>query len=95
MMAVLRRNPRKQVLVRLDKGRYYTNHEWQPFLKSHGMEGNMNRRGNCHYYAVTERFFQLFKCERIKNYGTREEAHNDIFHIEIFHKSRRPHNSSY
>ncbi|MDX9372533.1 integrase core domain-containing protein, partial [Salmonella enterica] len=35
-------------------------------LKSHGLEGSMSRRGNCHDNAVAESFFQLLKRERIK-----------------------------
>lgn len=34
--------------------------------ESHGLEGNMRRRGNCHDNAVAESFFQLLKRERIK-----------------------------
>ncbi|WP_252316626.1 DDE-type integrase/transposase/recombinase, partial [Escherichia coli] len=48
LMAVWRRNPQKQVLVHSDQGSQYTSHEWQSFLKSHGLEGSMSRRGNCH-----------------------------------------------
>lgn len=97
MMAVWRRNPQKQVLVHSDQGSQYTSHEWQSFLKSHGLEGSMSRRGNCHDNAVAESFFQLLKCERIKkkNYGTREEARSDIFdYIEMFYNSKRRHDSS-
>jgi len=46
LMAVWRRNPQKQVLVHSDQGSQYTSHEWQSFLKSHGLEGSMSRRGN-------------------------------------------------
>ncbi|VDZ71540.1 transposase insF for insertion sequence IS3A/B/C/D/E/fA [Atlantibacter hermannii] len=87
LMAVWRRNPEKQVLVHSDQGSQYTSHEWQSFLKSHGLEGSMSRRGNCHDNAVAESFFQLLKRERIKKkiYGTREEARSDIFdYIEMF-----------
>ena len=52
LMAVWRRNPQKQVLVHSDQGSQYTSHEWQSFLKSHGLEGSMSRRGNCHDNAV-------------------------------------------
>ncbi|MCV5332577.1 IS3 family transposase, partial [Escherichia coli] len=45
LMAVWRRNPQKQVLVHSDQGSQYTSHEWQSFLKSHGLEGSMSRRG--------------------------------------------------
>ncbi|HGH5401062.1 TPA: IS3 family transposase [Raoultella ornithinolytica] len=97
LMAVWRRNPGKQVLVHSDQGSQYTSHEWQSFLKSHGLEGSMSRRGNCHDNAVAESFFQLLKRERIKKkiYGTREEARSDIFdYIEMFYNSKRRHGSS-
>ncbi|MEF0320563.1 IS3 family transposase [Escherichia coli] len=97
LMAVWRRNPEKQVLVHSDQGSQYTSHEWQSFLKSHGLEGSMSRRGNCHDNAVAESFFLLLKRERIKKkiYGTREEARSDIFdYIEMFYNSKRRHGSS-
>ncbi|PLK76953.1 IS3 family transposase [Klebsiella pneumoniae] len=97
LMAVWRRNPEKQVLVHSDQGSQYTSHEWQSFLKSHGLEGSMSRRGNCHDNAVAESFFQLLKRERIKKkiYGTREEARSDIFdYIEMFYNSKRRHGFS-
>ncbi|MCF2195594.1 IS3 family transposase [Enterobacter hormaechei] len=97
LMAVWRRNPEKQALVHSDQGSQYTSHEWQSFLKSHGLEGSMSRRGNCHDNAVAESFFQLLKRERIKKkiYGTREEARSDIFdYIEMFYNSKRRHGSS-
>lgn len=97
LMAVWRRNPQKQVLVHSDQGSQYTSHEWQSFLKSHGLESSMSRRGNCHDNAVAESFFQLLKRERIKKkiYGTRNEARSDIFdYIEMFYNSKRRHGSS-
>ncbi|QLS83051.1 IS3 family transposase [Klebsiella pneumoniae] len=97
LMAVWRRNPQTKVLVHSDQGSQYTSHEWQSFLKSHGLEGNMSRRGNCHDNAVAESFFQLLKRERIKKkiYGTREEARSDIFdYIEMFYNSKRRHGSN-
>ncbi|WP_261628298.1 IS3 family transposase, partial [Escherichia coli] len=96
LMAVWRRNLQKQVLVHSDQGSQYTSHEGQSFLKSHGLEGSMSRRGNCHDNVVAESFFQLLKRERIKKkfYGTREEARSDIFdYIEMFYNSKRRHGS--
>lgn len=66
LMSEWRRNPRKQMLVNSDHGSHYTNHEWQKFMKSHGLEGSMSRRANCHDNAVAGSFFQLLKRERIK-----------------------------
>ncbi|EAA7311585.1 IS3 family transposase [Salmonella sp. 237J8] len=97
LMALWRRNPQKAVLVHSDQGSQYTSYEWQSFLKSHGLEGSMSRRGNCHDNAVAESFFQLLKRERIKKkiYGTREEARSDIFdYTEMFYNSKRRHGSS-
>ncbi|SUF18500.1 transposase IS3 [Salmonella enterica] len=97
LMAVWRGNPQRKVLVHSDQGSQYTSHEWQSFLKSHGLEGSMSRRGNSHDNAVAESFFQLLKRERIKKkiYGTREEARSDIFdYIEMFYNSKRRHGSS-
>lgn len=48
LMAVWQRNPHKQVLVHSYQGCHYTIHEWQAFLKTHGIEGSTSRRGNCH-----------------------------------------------
>lgn len=66
LMALWRRNPKNKVLIHSDQGSQYTSHEWQTFLKHHNLESSMSRRGNCHYNAVTESFFQLLKRERIK-----------------------------
>ncbi|XMM17918.1 DDE-type integrase/transposase/recombinase [Escherichia coli] len=66
LMAVWRRNPQKQVLVHSDQGSQYTSHEWRSLLKSHGLEGSMSRRGNCHDNAVAGCFFRWWKRERIK-----------------------------
>lgn len=94
LMAVWRRNPKSQVVVHSDQGSQYTSHDWQEFLKLHGLEGSMSRRGNCHDNAVAESFFQLLKRERIKRkvYATREHARSEIFdYIELFYNSKRRH----
>lgn len=94
LMAVWKRNPKSQVVVHLDQGSQYTSHDWQEFLKLHGLEGSMSRRGNCHDNAVAESFFQLLKRERIKKkvYATREHARSEIFdYIELFYNSKRRH----
>ena len=94
LRALWRRNPKSQVLVHSDQGSQYTSHDWSAFLKAHGLEGSMSRRGNCHDNAVAERFFQLLKRERIRRniYPTRDKARNDIFdYIELFYNVRRRH----
>lgn len=94
MMAVWRRKPPAGLLVHSDEGTQFTGHDWQDFLKAHGLVSSMSRRGNCHDNAVAESFFQLLKRERIRRriYTTRDEARSDVFHyIEMFYNVRRQH----
>jgi putative transposase len=94
LMAVWRRKPKSRVTVHSDQGSQYTSHDWQSFLKTHGLEASMSRRGNCYDNAVAESFFHLLKRERIKRrvYSTRDEAKADVFHyIEMFYNSKRRH----
>lgn len=97
LIAVWRRKPTNQVMVHSDQGSQYTSYEWQSFLKEHGLEGSMSRRGNCHDNAVAESFFQLLKRERIKKriYSTRGQSRADIFNsIEMFYNVKRKHGSN-
>jgi putative transposase len=94
MMAVWRRKPPPGLLIHSDQGTQFTGHDWQDFLKAHGLVSSMSRRGNCHDNAVAESFFQLLKRERIKRkiYVTREQAKSDVFnYIEMFYNTRRQH----
>jgi putative transposase len=65
LMALWRRKPQRLVTVHSDHGTQFTSHEWQDFLRDHGLLSSMSRRGNCHDNAVAESFFQLLKRERI------------------------------
>lgn len=94
LMALWRRSPKQTVTVHSDQGSQYTSHEWEAFLKSHGLEASMSRRGDCYDNAVAESFFQLLKRERIKRriYLNREEARADVFdYIEMFYNPKRRH----
>lgn len=94
LMAEWRRNPRTPVIVHSDQGSQYSSHDWQSFLKAHGLVASMSRRGNCYDNAVAESFFQLLKRERIrrKTYLDRDEARRDVFnYIEMFYNPKRRH----
>jgi putative transposase len=97
MMALWRRQPKGTVLIHSDQGVQYTSSDWRTFLKEHGLEASMSRRGNCHDNAVAESFFSNLKTERIKRkiYPTRNEARADIFnYIELFYNSSRRHGNN-
>jgi putative transposase len=66
-------------------------------LTAHCLEGSMSRRGNCHYNAIAESFFQLLKRERVKRkiYPRLDMARADIFdYLQVFYNSRRRHSSN-
>jgi putative transposase len=94
LMAVWRRNPTSTVTVHSDQGSQYTSHDWQSFLKTHGLEGSMSSRGNCHDNAVAESFFAAFK-KRVtqeKIYSTRDDAKTEIFNfIDMFYNPIKRH----
>jgi putative transposase len=96
-MAVWRRRPQPGLMLHSDQGSQFTSGDWQAFLKSHGIECSMSRRGNCHDNAVAESFFQLLKRERIRRkvYLTREHARSDVFdYIELFYNPKRRHGAN-
>ena len=87
LMAAWRRQPKNMVMVHSDQGSQFSSYDWRDFLEEHNLQQSMNRRGNCHYNAVAESFFQLLKRERIrrKTYSTRDEAKQDVFdYVEMF-----------
>lgn len=97
MMALWKRKPAPGLIIHSDQGSQYTGHEWQKFIKDHGLVCSMSRRGNCHDNAVAESFFQLLKRERIKRkiYANRDEARADVFdYIELFYNTQRRHGSN-
>lgn len=97
LMAVWRRKPDRKVTVHSDQGSQFTSREWQTFLRQHGLEPSMSRRGNCHDNAVAESFFQLLKRERIRRrtYPTRDDARRDVFeYIELFYNPKRKHTNN-
>jgi putative transposase len=96
-MAVWRRRPQPGLMLHSDQGSQFTSGDWQGFLKSHGIECSMSRRGNCHDNAVAESFFQLLKRERVRRkiYSTREQARSDVFdYIEFFYNPKRRHSAN-
>lgn len=97
LAAVWSRKPAPGLMLHSDQGTQYTSHDWQSFLKDHGIVCSMSRRGNCHDNAVIESFHQLIKRERIRRkiYVTRAAARSDVFdYIELFYNPKRRHGSA-
>lgn len=80
-MALWRRRPPKgQLIHHSDRGVQYASRVFRNLLQDHGIEGSMNRKGDCWDNAVVESFFGSLKSERVhwRSYQTRGEARADI-----------------
>jgi putative transposase len=94
LMVLWRRKPSQPVIVHSDQGLQYGGDDWQRFCRSHGLQPNMSRRGNCWGNAVVESFFSSLKKERIRKRicKTRDLAQADVFdYIEVFYNRPRRH----
>jgi transposase InsO family protein len=84
------------VIHHSDRGSQYASHEYQDFLKEHGIMPSMCGRGNCYDNAYIESFFHTLKTELIsfERYDTREEARLSVFeYIEVFYNRERRHSA--
>lgn len=94
LMAIWRRNPKREVIIHSDQGAQYGNDERKRFCSVHRLAPSMSRRGNCYDNAAVESFFSSLKKEKIRRYifKTREEARAEIFdYIEVFYNRARRH----
>lgn len=94
LMALWQRPGDSPVILHSDRGTQYTSHEYQAFLKDHGIVSSMSGVGSCYDNAVAESFFGLLKRERVNRrvYRTRAEARADVFeYIERFYNRQRSH----
>lgn len=94
LMAIMRRQPKKQVIIHSDQGSQYTSNQWKSFCKKHNLILSMSRKGACLDNAVIESFYSSLKKEIIKGkvYKTRNQAKLDIFeYIETFYNTKRKH----
>ena len=97
IMAVWKRKPAKGLLWHTDRGSQYASDSHRKFLKQHGIQQSMSRKGNCWDNAVSESFFHTLKTECVnhENYVTREAARKSIFdYIEVFYNRQRLHSSN-
>jgi len=94
IMAVWRRKPEKGLIIHSDQGSQFGSYDWTSFLKDHGIEASMSRRGNCYDNAAKESFFASLKMERVRGkvYPSRRIAKADVFeYMEMFYNPKRRH----
>lgn len=95
-MALGQRRPPGGLLHHSDRGCQYASGEYRQLLTNAGCMCSMSRRGNCWDNAPVESFFSTLKRERVhhRQYRTREEARQDLFHyIECWYNRKRRHSS--
>jgi putative transposase len=93
-IAVINRQPGKDLIFHSDRGVQYTSRDFLLKLKEKEFISSMSRRGNCWDNACAESFFHTLKIEEVKHkiYFTRNEAHLSLFeYIEIFYNRYRMH----
>jgi transposase InsO family protein len=95
-MALMHRNPGKNLLHHSDRGVQYASQRHQDMLGGYRILCSMSRKGDCWDNACMESFFGKLKGEHVQDrvYRTREEAKQDLFwYIEVFYNRMRRHAS--
>jgi putative transposase len=82
-----------------DRGSQYASELFRDFLREHGVDQSMSRKGNCYDNAMIESFWATLKTECFDNFrggipATRQEAKQKLFaYIEVFYNRRRLHSA--
>jgi transposase InsO family protein len=95
-MALLQRQPSKQLIHHSDRGSQYASDQFQQLLIENNITVSMSGRGDCYDNAMMESFWATLKTELIyqEHYATREQAKQSIFeYIEVFYNRKRLHSS--
>ena len=90
------RNPLAGLLHHSDRGSQYAATRDQLLLPTHGITTSISRRGNCWDNAWVERFFGMFKRERVspRYDATRDDAKREIVEYrEVFSNRQRRHST--
>ncbi len=95
-MAVRHRRPPRGMIHHSDRGVQYASREYRAFLRRHGIECSMSRKGDCWDNAVVESFFGTLKTESLYRLvlPTRAQARWAIVdYIANFYNPRRRHST--
>jgi len=93
-MALLHRDPPKDLLCHSDRGVQYASAHYRAALAQAGLIASMSRQGNCYDNAFIESFWSTLKMELVyrRDFATRQQAQRQIFdYIEVFYNRQRSH----
>ena len=95
-MALLHRNPPRELLLHSDRGVQYASAEYRQALAKAGLVASMSRRANCYDNASMESFWSTLKLELVyrRNFVGHRQARSEIFdYIECFYNRQRSHSA--
>jgi len=95
-MALLHRNPPRQLLLHSDRGVQYASADYRQALAQAGLVASMSRKANCYDNASMESFWSTLKVELVyrRNFVGHRQARSEIFdYIECFYNRRRSHSA--
>ena len=93
-MALLHRNPPRNLLFHSDRGVQYASKDYRRALAQAGLVASMSRKGNCYDNAAMESFWSTLKLELVYRgqFATHALARSMIFdYIECFYNRQRSH----
>lgn len=93
-MALLHRDPPKDLLCHSDRGVQYASADFRAALAKAGLTASMSRKGNCYDNAFIESFWSTLKLDLVyrTEFATRQQARTEIFdYIECFYNRQRSH----
>jgi putative transposase len=95
-MALLHRNPPRQLLLHSDRGVQYASADYRQALAHRGLVPSMSRKANCYDNASMESFWSTLKVELVyrRNFVDHRQARSEIFdYIECFYNRQRSHSA--
>jgi len=95
-MALLHRQPPRQLLLHSDRGVQYASADYRQALAKAGLLASMSRRANCYDNASMESFWSTLKLELVyrRNFVSHVQARSEIFdYIECFYNRQRSHSA--
>jgi putative transposase len=95
-MALLHRNPPRDLLFHSDRGVQYASADYRRALSQAGITASMSRKGNCYDNASIESFWSTLKIELVyrRSFNTHAKAQTEIFdYIEAFYNRQRSHSA--
>ncbi len=95
-MALLHRNPPRELLLHSDRGVQYASAAYRQALAQAGLVASMSRKANCYDNASMESFWSTLKLELVyrRNFVSHRQARSEIFdYIECFYNRQRSHSA--